>query len=206
MKPIGRPKKSPRYLKPYSTPKGEPFDLPERIALALKTPLGIDPPEPQPLTKAELADKHREICIGALKQLRIDPYGNHEELSLFMAPLLVRIEGEDETVRNQCREWLANVIAGKTADEAAILFQGIVALKRKLEDIPQKNFSAYLAYHHFIEAVRREPTRKELKVYLLKNPKHYPDMPKSGDSEAWDRLWNDCGLEGLKKQSHETLV
>jgi len=206
MKPIGRPKKSPRYLKPYRTPKGEPFDFTERIALALKTPLGIDPPEPQPLTKAELADKHREIRIGALKRLRIDPMGKHENLSLFMAPLLLRVEGEDETGRNQCREWLANVITGKTADEAAILFQGIVALKQELEKTPHKNFCAYLAYHHFIEAVRREPSRRELKKWIQDNSKHYPGIPKSGNSETWDRLWNDCGLEGLKKQSHKTLV
>ena len=203
---MSRPKKTRRYFVNNRTPKGVLFDHAASIARALKTPLGVEPEAPEAPTKAELAERHREIRIGALKRLRIDPMGKHEELSLFMAPVLVRIDGEDDLVRNECREWLANVIASKTADDAETMFKGIAELKRELEIDPHKNFSAFLAYHHFIESTRREPSRRELKKFILENPKQYRGMPQTKDSEGWDRLWNDCGLAGLKKQSHETPV
>ena len=193
MKPIGRPKKATRYTTHNRTPDGADFGF-------RRTPFGPSPGvKDEPPTKDELANLHRGIRITTLKRLRMDPMGDHDKITFYMGPILDFDGDEPPDLRDNCRAWLANFVESQTADEVERLFQGIVALKRFCEADPHKNFTAYLAYHNFIENLGREPSRRSLKEYILARPEEYLGMPPKGDTKAWERLWEDCGLADMLK-------
>ena len=76
-------------------------------------------------------------------------------------------------------------------------FMLIVKLKRN-EANPHRNAYAYFAYSHYLADNGREPSKAELKAYMLADGNgRYRDLPAPEDKKGWTRLWKNAGLSRL---------
>lgn len=86
-----------------------------------------------------------------------------------------------------------------TTDELKELFDDILKMKANREFL-HRNSYAYLAYCQFISETSREPSKWELKKYILARSDRYREAPSKGDGKGWTRVWEEAGLTKLKSK------
>jgi hypothetical protein len=146
----------------------------------------LDPQEDDAWT-AEIARN------AALETLRVDPY-NSEPIACTLAPVLLDRASDSE--KKMVGELFATALAKMNADQLAAFFRRVEKLKVASEQ-PHRNFAAYLAYERFIKTTGREPSKPELKQYIIARPESFKAMPPEDDKKAWTRIWDESGLSSL---------
>jgi hypothetical protein len=126
-----------------------------------------------------------------INRLRVDQLGD-EPLACVLAPVILKRASAGEI--ELAGEMFVHMLADCTADQAEAFFKRVVTLKRNAEGLPHRNGFAYYAYARFIEETGREPSKAELKRYILARREIYRDAPGEGDKEGWTRLWIAAGL------------
>jgi len=96
-------------------------------------------------------------------------------------------------------EIMTVAIQDSTTDELKELFDHILKMKANREFL-HRNSYAYLAYSHFINETSREPSKWELKEYIVARSDRFKDAPSKNDNKGWTRLWKEAGLNKLKSK------
>jgi hypothetical protein len=96
-------------------------------------------------------------------------------------------------------EIMTHAIQTFTADELKEFFDNIVMMKKEKE-LQHRNSYAYQAYSHFIDETDREPSKNELRNYIINRREIYRDAPSAGDGKGWTRVWDESGLDKLKSK------
>ncbi|GAA5130807.1 hypothetical protein GCM10023212_41110 [Luteolibacter yonseiensis] len=102
--------------------------------------------------------------------------------------------------RQTAGDLLVRVVEKFTADQADDFFKRLISLKRNHEALPHRNGFAYLAYCRYIEATGKEPTKPQLRKYIVARPEEFKDQPSPEDKKGWSRLWKESGLFTLKER------
>lgn len=127
----------------------------------------------------------------------LDPMNNHPELCAKLVRVIAGDAGREEETTPE-GQFLIDVVANKTADEAERIFAGIVEMKRERESGHRhRNSWAYLAYAAFMDATGREPSKAELRKCIEAQRDTFKDAPGADDGKGWTRVWEDCGLSNL---------
>lgn len=130
-----------------------------------------------------------------LDHLRIDQFNNDPQLAGILADAIMG--GASEFSRKVAGEVLLGAVENLTADEAEAFFKRVVVLKRNREQLPHRNGFAVFAYSRYIEETGKEPSKAQLRKYILARPGKYRDQPAPEDKKAWTRLWQESGLATL---------
>ena len=127
---------------------------------------------------------------GAIDRLRVDPF-NDEPLACVLAPVLLdrATDAERESVGNL----FAEAVRICTPEQLSGFFSRVAKMAENVKQ-PHRNARAYFGYARFIEETGREPSKPELKAYLLARPEIYKGMPADDAKSQWTDLWRDCGL------------
>jgi hypothetical protein len=148
--------------------------------------------------KTERMDSRSDASFfrqNEIDRLRVDQF-NDEPLACVLAPVLLNRATDAE------REFVGNLFAEVartcTPEQLAAFFARVLKLKANVEQ-PHRNAYAYFGYARFIEETGREPSKPELKAYLLARPEVFKGMPSNGADakKQWTRLWQDCQLDQL---------
>lgn len=148
--------------------------------------------------KTEPMDKRADASLSLFHQLeidqaRVDPF-NDDPLACVFAPVLLNRATDAE------REFVGNLFSSVLATctpEQIVDFSARVAKLAANAQQPHRNAFAYWGYARFIEETGREPSKPELKAYLIARPETFKGMSPADDKKAWTRLWLDCGLSKL---------
>jgi len=161
-----------------------------------KNDLRTAAPEP-PLMSAEEELRFSRICRqSVLDQARVDPYGD-EPLSCVFAPVILKRGAEWE--KDDAGKLLVGLLESYTADQIEAFFKRVVQLKRNAESLAHRNGFAYYAYSMFLEETGREPSKRELKKYIVARREVYKVQPAPGDKKGRTNLWRDSGLFTLRQ-------
>jgi hypothetical protein len=114
-------------------------------------------------------------------------------------PLFHILEEERQQWRDRVGKALSYAVEHFSAEEAAELFGIIVKLKKNHEqEGSQKNAWALAAYNDFINQTGSEPSKPQLKEFILARKEKYRQRPDPEDKTGWTRLWKASGLFGLR--------
>jgi len=130
-----------------------------------------------------------------LDRLRVDQFNDDPQLASVLADAIMG--GASEFSRKVAGEVLLGAVENLTADEAEAFFKRVVTLKRNHEQLPQRNGFAFFAYSRYIEETGREPSKPELKAYLMARRETFRETPDEEDGKGWTRLWKQSGLATL---------
>ena len=130
-----------------------------------------------------------------LDRLRIDQFNDDPQLASVLVDALMG--GASDFSRKVAGEVMLGAVENLTADEAEAFFKRVVTLKRNREQLPHRNGFAFFAYSRYIEETGREPSKPELKEYLMARRETFRDLPAAEDGKAWTRLWVKSGLASL---------
>ncbi len=95
-----------------------------------------------------------------------------------------------------------SVIEKAPASTLEDLFRRILAMKREAEKSPQDKhrhwhvLKGYLDY--LSETENRQPSKPELKEYLIARRNIYKNLPDKLDKPGWSDAWKGAGLDDLK--------
>jgi len=129
-----------------------------------------------------------------IDMLRADPHGE-DILSAtgFSSVMLGRADAMDKIT---VAEAMLHALKNLSSDELAEFFARIVRMKSNIEN-PHRTARAYYGYTRFVEENGKEPSKPELKDYLIENSKIFIGMPNRDDGKGWTRLWRESGLSNL---------
>lgn len=132
-----------------------------------------------------------------LNELRTDPLGD-EPLACILGPVILRRATDGE--KQLAKELFTHILETGTAEQVTAFFARVRRLKESAELPPHRNALAYYAYSSFIEETGREPSKPELRKYIVARREIFKGAPAPEDGKAWHRLWEDCGLFELPKK------
>ena len=177
----------------------------------MKTPLSRRKPEPFRLmsnppkkrnqtfdNRAHDTDEPHLAAVvrqSGLDKARVDPLNQDPMLACVLAGIIMR--DASEHARDSAGKMLVGAVENFTADEAEAFFRRIVSLKRNHENLRHRNGFAVFAYSRFIEETGKEPTKSELRKFVVARPETFKDQPGAEDKKGWTRLWKDSGLFAL---------
>jgi hypothetical protein len=145
----------------------------------------------------------RETRKENYRALLLEPKGERYGGGIF-GPLL--LGDATPEARSLAGDYLCHIIEHGSVEAIEETFRDLRKLKERAELLKSggkapRSASAYYAYSNFIEEQRREPTKAELRRYILARPKRYGDFPPaSADSDClWTDIWKDAGLLDLEK-------
>ena len=128
----------------------------------------------------------------------VDPLGEDPLLAAKLGQVIVG--WGEPTVRNLVGNFMVHVLESYSADDAENLFKRIVRLKRNSE-FHHRNKYASLAYSDYIEETGIEPTKPQLREYMMaRRAEKYLDQPAAEDGKGWTRLWKASGLFALPER------
>jgi hypothetical protein len=130
-----------------------------------------------------------------LDKLRVDPLNDDSQLACVLAASILGTASEYN--RKVAGEVMIDAVENLTADEAEAFFKRVVTLKRNREQLAHRNGFAFFAYSRYIEETGREPSKPELKAYLMARRETFRETPDEEDGKAWTRLWKQSGLATL---------
>ena len=139
-----------------------------------------------------MAQAARQHCIDIL---RADPHKD-EPLAAVLGGI---IRGNEPTAWESelLGKLMAQALGKMTIEQAQSFFDRIMALKKNWPH-GHRNAFAYYAYSKYIEATGKEPTKKELKKYIVAHRDIFKDAPLKEDTAGWTRLWKNSGLFTLE--------
>ena len=148
--------------------------------------------------KAAPLDKRADYELSLFHQIeidraRVDPF-NDEPLACVLAPVI--LDRATESEREFVGELFASVLATGTPEQIKGFFARVARLTANAEQ-PHRNSLAYFGYARFVEETGREPSKPELKAYLLARPETFKGLPANDAKSEWTDLWKACGLSGL---------
>jgi hypothetical protein len=159
--------------------------------------LSETPPIPESDTDQKLNAIFRQCEIN---RARVDQF-NEEPLAGCFAPLILNRATDAE--RAFAADLMATALEECTPEQWTAFALRLARLKANAEQ-PHRNAYAYWGYARFIEENGREPSKPELKAYLLENPKVFPGMPAADAKSQWTDLWRDCRLSKLADRNVRT--
>jgi hypothetical protein len=130
-----------------------------------------------------------------LDRLRVDQFNDDPQLASVLADAI--LGGASEFSRKVAGEVLLGAVENLTADEAEAFFKRVVQMKRNREQLAHRNGFAFFAYSRYLEETGREPSKPELKAYLMARRETFRDLPAAEDGKGWTRLWQESGLATL---------
>lgn len=172
------------------------------------TRLPKTPPKPK-ITESEEARLRSVAHKYFLQLLKHDPLNEDPLTAVFAGVISGEVSDADEKLVGSL--WVKVM---KTGDPERIkdLACKIARLAENAKH-PRRAFHAYQAYVDFIEATEREPSKRELKKFILARSNQsedfkrgrdrkvrYMDMPAEEDKKAWTRIWHDSGLFGIRER------
>jgi hypothetical protein len=90
---------------------------------------------------------------------------------------------------------IAEIMAENNADQLKIFFDAIVEMKRNIEsDVNERSNHAVAAYFRFQKEHERNPSKLDLKKFIVENPKVYPGFPKDIANTEWTRIWKNADM------------
>jgi hypothetical protein len=134
----------------------------------------------------------KQLCIN---ELRVDPYGEEPLAGVFAPVLLNRATKQEHAFFNELLGEATKTLAPFPLKLKAF-FARISKLASNVEQ-PHRNAFVYYGYSRFIEETGREPSKNDLKNYLLEDTQSFKGLPPSDDKKAWTRLWSETGLSSL---------
>jgi len=148
-----------------------------------------------------LSNTARSIRKSNIKTLREQPFGQ-----CFAGDIFGPVASGTATAQQHksAGEVVCHFLERRDLKAVKKLFREIERIKGQIDG--QKlsndhcNAIAYQAYSAYIEITGREPTKGELKDYILKNPERFKGgFPAKGEDEkGWTRVLAAAGLKGLK--------
>ena len=134
-------------------------------------------------------------------ELKRNPFGN----STLLEDTFGSIARGTDTVHTRESASLIICQLVKACDSETLknVFADIVKIKESagciINEETHRNAVAYEAYHDYIEYTGKEPSKMDLKKFIVAKPEQYsckfPDQ--DTDKRGWTRLWEDCGLSTL---------
>jgi len=152
-------------------------------------------PENPPWATGEKLEIFNAVArLRMTQRLLVDPYGDNPDAARLFAEIM--LGKPSDSTKQIVGAVLVSAIKNFPSAELEKFFRLICDMKKNVEK-PQRNAFAHLAYSVFILEVGREPTRHELKKYIIARPDIYKGQIGPEDYKGWDRLWDDSGLFGL---------
>jgi len=150
----------------------------------------------------------RETRKDNFRKLLLEPQGEKLGGDIF-GPLLMGDATTD--ARKLAGEFLCHVIEHGSIQAIDEVFRDIRKLKERADAMRNggkapRVAQAYHAYSAFIEETGREPTKKELRIYICERSerskradglKRYKGFPPEDASDQWSPIWEDAGLKHL---------
>lgn len=181
----GRPKKV-NYEKPY--------------------PLAITRPDDD-----SDSDKYKKHVLSSLT---VDPCSEHNEILW-----IVTRSGTKEVLNIYVKKWVAHShvmtgiatekqkqiaadeyienLASMTAEQMKDFFNVILAYKEQIAMGRSRIFFAVQACYDYMEEAGKQPSKPQLKRFILARKDIYADTPSENVKSEWTRLWKEAGLDGL---------
>ncbi|MDA0766903.1 MAG: hypothetical protein O3A92_08795 [Verrucomicrobia bacterium] len=155
----------------------------------------LDKRMPPELIREPLRKEHMKRFREAL---HADPTLELMGFSFSFAAIATGTATEEE--REAASRTLLRILAPDyPAAAAASIFADLAKMKMRLAEKPHRLSRAYAAYEKFIDETNRQPSKIELKDYILNRPQQYgTDWP--GREEPWTRIWDGCCLSELGKE------
>jgi hypothetical protein len=127
-----------------------------------------------------------------LETLIVDPFHEFPHLASILSKFIVgRPDNDGFDIGQLMRKC--------SSDQLHSLLGSIGKMKEKSENYERTAY-AYYAYSNFIKESDREPTKPELKKYIVANRSIYKVAPDVGDGKGWTRLWKSSGLFSLSER------
>jgi hypothetical protein len=128
-------------------------------------------------------------------RLIVDPHRDEPLACMFSDHILSRENSNNATIG----KFFHDVLSKLDSEKLELLFKRIVNLKKNAESRGRAAY-AYYAYSSFIDETDREPSKMELKKYIIARREIYKESPSSDDAKGWTRLWKACGLFDLAER------
>lgn len=113
-------------------------------------------------------------------------------------PFFERLDTERQHWRECAGALLSGAVEHFTADDAEELFGIIVKIKRTHEQVgSHANAWALAAYNDFMNEAGSEPSKVQLRKFIMARPEKYRQRPADEDKKGWTRLWKSSGLFSL---------
>lgn len=119
-----------------------------------------------------------------------------ESAAMLVGPVMAGVA--DQGWKDAIGRSLMEGLEAASADELEAWFAAIVRVKRNIEDeVNHRSARAVLAFHRYQDEHGRRPSRKELKGYILENPKVFGgDFPPADEDQLWTPIFNAPALKG----------
>ena len=153
---------------------------------------------PQALLRQFSPDEIREggdaAVHNALDLLKADPMRNESLAELFVPVIAGHAS---DWWKRSIGDFVILALEHESPELLEHIFKRVVTLKRTFVDADyrHRNYFAYRAYLDYRIEFASEPSKPELKAYILARPKIYKNAPL--DKKDWTRLWKASGLSGL---------
>lgn len=139
-------------------------------------------------------DLRRVWADSIVSELSADPFGDFPLAFLFSQV----IEGKaSERERETVGKVLVSLLEQASPERASEVLGRLAKMKEDAGLPSHRNARAFRAYSDFVEIAGRDPSKAELKDFILARPESYgADWP--GKAEPWSRIWAASGLKELK--------
>jgi hypothetical protein len=174
---------------------------------------------PRPFEHA--GDKHHSRAKQAtLSDVAVDPYSAHNEVMMTVKLTIpnkpdfsphtrtiyrkkmqahtrvITGAASDHERQQAAREYLEN-LEKMTPEEMKDFFNLILTYKAQFANLRSRVFFAVKAAYDYEAMTGREPSKPELKAFILANRGKYKDAPSAEDGKGWTDLWKNSGLASL---------
>ena len=152
-------------------------------------------PMPTPLSPEEDSALASIARQHQLDRLRVDPLGNEPLASVF-GPIILGTSTDSN--KELAGDLFCKLLENGTSEMVEGFLKRVSTLKRNHEALPHRNGFAYFAYCRFVEAAGKEPTKSQLKKFIIARPEEYRDQPSPDGKKEWTELWKRSGLFTLQ--------
>jgi hypothetical protein len=101
-------------------------------------------------------------------------------------------------------DWLGErmfeLLANEKSETIEQVFSDIVRMKKQAENPPSRAYWAFLGYIALFTKKGTEPSKSDLRKYMVTNQSTYKNLPSEGDGKGWTRLWESAGLTLLRQR------
>ena len=129
-------------------------------------------------------------------QRRLDPKDKIPHSRFLSLAMFVEEMEEGEENRERCAISLGSAVIDYmregTVEQTEKFFGDMLKLKRNFEQVPRREYYAWLALENYWKETGQPPTDRQLREYMQHRRDVYRDQP-SPDS-PWTELWRDSGL------------
>lgn len=133
---------------------------------------------------------------SAINTERVDPHRD-EPLACILGGVILGRSTADE--KDLVGKLFTHILETATPEHARQFFARVLELKKSAAMPAHRNAFAYYAYSNYIEETGREPSKAELRKYIMARREIYKDAPGPEDGRGWTRVWKAVGLSDLRQ-------